>query len=126
MKSVTLKVNGVEYLINTPTVGQYMTIESNKISLSKGEYGGLCATATASAAITLDLIDMVAVLTVMCPDLVSSIKTENILSINIADVKTLMESYNRDVKEFADKWIFEFRKAVDADKSGSTNNSTTK
>lgn len=113
MKQATMKVGGHDFPVHSPSVREYLAIESNKIMLSKGDYGGMCSARTLSSILALDLIDMVSVLSVLCPDLEKhpekGLKTNSILELDMADVKPIIEAYNIGVKPFVDGWMKEFR-----------------
>lgn len=101
MEKVIFKVKTAkftnEYEVNLPTVGQYRDIEVYKQILSNGMYTHLVTSATQSSFNTLDIIDIEAVLRVLCPQFIEDLKCE-IKDLGIQDFAEIKKAYKRDVE----------------------------
>lgn len=91
-----------EYEVSFPTVGQYRDMEVYKQMLSNGMYSSLITSATNGAMNALDIIDIEAILRVLCPKFMEDLKCE-IRDLSIKDFAVIKESYNRDVKPLVDE-----------------------
>ena len=74
MNTKEITVKGRKYEIQFPNVGQYYQIEVNKQRLGKGSYNSLIGNPTITAQRALDMIDVEATLSVLCPQLVADLK----------------------------------------------------
>lgn len=100
-RHVSLTVKGCSYAIEFPNVGSFQNIETMKQVLSKGMYASLLSTGTSSAIQALDMIDVEAYFTVLCPKLIKDLKCKNFSELDLMDYMELNEIYR---KEFIPWW----------------------
>ncbi|NCU26939.1 hypothetical protein EOM86_09505 [Candidatus Nomurabacteria bacterium] len=96
---------GNTYTIEFPNVGQYLDIEAKRIQFSKGTYNGMIQSNLKSSGFALDLVDMAATLSVLCPDLMKDLKSGNLFALGILDAKRLVEAYNQQLRGWMDDWM---------------------
>lgn len=89
------------YKITFPNVGQFQSIESLKQVISRGMYSSLITTNTVSSNNALDMIDIEAYFTVLCPDLIKDLKCDKFSNLGIIDYLVIKESYD---KQFIPWW----------------------
>lgn len=95
-----IKVKGQEYEIIFPNVGQYYRIETLKQSLSKGYYNALLRSEMYTASNALDMIDIEATLTVICPKLIEDLKVKNFSELGLKDFQEIRKIYRTEVMPF--------------------------
>ena len=100
-KNLVFNVKGNSYNIEFPTVGQFQTIESLKQVLSKGMYSSLIQTNTVSSNQALDMIDIESYLSVLCPDLIKSLKCDSFSNLGVIDYLELKKAYD---EQFVPWW----------------------
>lgn len=66
-KQITYK--GTSYVVKFPNVGQTIDIEALKQALTANRYGAMAASGVRSMSVALDLVDSIAFLNVMCPEI---------------------------------------------------------
>lgn len=98
--SKNIKIRGKEYEVHFPNVGQYYSIETTKQKLGKGFYNVLLGNPTKTAQDALDMIDIEAFLTVLCPSLLEDMKVEKFSQLGIADYKEIKEIYLKEIQPF--------------------------
>jgi len=103
-RSISIEVKGNMYDLRYPTVYQVMQIEAMKSRLTNGEYGNMVTQGTFNALTALDFVDMVAYLTVLCPELLGDLKAKSIVDMDAMDAKELMDVYKRDVTGWIREW----------------------
>lgn len=92
-ESVQILVQGKEYTVPFPNVGQYCRIEAVKQTLSSGNYSSMMGTGSITANHALDMIDIEATLVVLVPDLIKDLKVTNFSQLGIVDFKELKSEY---------------------------------
>lgn len=97
-KEITVK--GRKYEIQFPNVGQYYQIEVNKQRLGKGSYNSLIGNPTITAQRALDMIDVEATLSVLCPQLVADLKVKSFSELGLKDFKEISDIYMNEVFPF--------------------------
>jgi hypothetical protein len=100
-KQISLNVKGISYKIEFPNVGNFQNIETMKQVVSKGMYSSLLTTGTVSAMEVLDMVDMEAYFTVLCPKLIKDLNCETFGDLDIADYKEIKTIYQ---KQFVPWW----------------------
>ncbi len=123
-RTITFVISGATYEIKFPTVRQLVLIESNKASLTHSQYNSMIYMGTLGSEIALDFTDMVATLSVLCPEFVKDMKVESLLDLDILDAKMVSEAYQEQVKDWVNQWIELFRKPEDVKTSTDTKTTT--
>jgi hypothetical protein len=100
MESKEITVKGRKYEISFPNVGQYYQIEVNKQRLGKGSYNSMIGNPTISAQRALDMIDVEATLSVLCPQLVADLKVKSFSELGLKDFKEISDIYMNEVFPF--------------------------
>lgn len=109
-RQIKFKFNEKEYSIEYPTVGQYLDIERKKIEISGGQWGNLIGANTKSSSRAVQIIDCLANIVVLCPDLLKDLKPEakNLMDIDAKDFTILVVAYNKQVRNWYSEWFKEF------------------
>ena len=105
------------YNLSFPTIGEYLEIESRRMKLSNGTYSQMMRSILVSSGVAMDMIDMAATLSVLCPEIMKDLKTQSLLDLDLFDGKELMDAYNRDVKAWVDTWMGIITKATTKDEA---------
>lgn len=100
MSTKEITVKGRKYEIQFPNVGQYYQIEVNKQRLGKGSYNSLIGNPTITAQRALDMIDVEATLSVLCPQLVADLKVKSFSELGLKDFKEISDIYMNEVFPF--------------------------
>lgn len=67
--STTVKIDGNEYIVHYPNVGQQLEIENLKHFLTKGRYAEIASSGSKTGTQLLDLIDAISYFTVLIPEI---------------------------------------------------------
>lgn len=106
---IKITILGHEALINFPTAGQIMDIESMKMALTNGTYGSMVRAAGSGSRTTvqaLDLVDAVSHFAVLVPELRGKLKIDNYTAMPMKMALELTKTYK---KEYA-PWFAEVEK----------------
>lgn len=95
--SINVIIKGKEYKFSFPNVGQYYAIEAEKQRLGQGFYNAMLSNPTRTAQDALDFIDIQAVLSVCCPDLIKDLKVSSLSELGIADFVELRGIYEKEI-----------------------------
>lgn len=105
-KSFTFK--GKEYKIEFPTVGEYIEIENQKIIHSNGQWANLIQNQTISAFRSIQIIECISLLIVLCPQLFSDMNVSSYKEIDAIDFLDLLLIYNKEINPWYSKWFNQF------------------
>lgn len=84
-ESLMFTLKGRSYEMTFPRVGEYRTIEAMKQTLSLNTYGSMSRSMMKSSEEALDMIDMEAYFSVLCPKLVEDLKCESFSELGLLD-----------------------------------------
>jgi hypothetical protein len=106
LKQTTLNfsVKGNNYSIKVPTMGNLIDIESSKQELSKGQYQQMIMTDIKSQWNAIELIEAIANLRVLCPELLKDLKVRDISEIDAIDSKELVKAYKEQFVPWYNEW----------------------
>ncbi|MCK9543795.1 MAG: hypothetical protein M0R03_17385 [Novosphingobium sp.] len=90
---LNFEFKGKVYTIEYPNIGKYRKIDILKQSLSMGQYGNLFRTMTKQSEESLDMIDIEAYMTILCPKLFKDLGIQSFDELNFITYKTLKKSY---------------------------------
>jgi len=117
---IEFKVKNNKYTIDYPNTGQLIDVEKMKAVLSGNSYDGISNQNTNSGFYAKYLIDTVATINILCPQLVKDLKVKSILDLSAVDSNMLLKIY---VKELL-PWFIDWENALNSDDEeldGSTN-----
>ena len=77
-REISVKLQGQEFKIPFPNMGQILDIEIFKANISKGQYAALVATRSQASIMALDFIDAVSTFLVLIPELHSKLNIESL------------------------------------------------
>ncbi len=100
-RTITFNVKTNSYTLNFPTVRNFIEIENKRMALSNGTYSQLLKSILKSSGMAMDMIDMVATLTILAPELMLDMKVD-ILNMDMIDAVELLTAYNKEVKSWID------------------------
>jgi hypothetical protein len=101
MEELKFEVKGNTYSIKVPTVGDMIGIERMKMALSMGYYNDMMRTSTVSAQESLMIIDIQAHFSILCSQLMTDLKCEDVTKLTAEDYLVLKTAY---VKQFTPWW----------------------
>lgn len=91
------------YQMSFPTVAQLIAIESRKMALTYSQYTLMMRSSAYLAQYALDLVDMVAFLEVLVPDLKKDMKV-SIVDLDIMDAQLIMTAFKEQVVPWINGW----------------------
>lgn len=108
--SFTVKSDSAEnvYNLSIPNTGKLREIERLKSIMTGGQYGSIIGNRTLDAKEALDNVDMMANLTVICPDLIKHLKVNSWDELDPFDFKELKKAYD---EQFV-PWYAAFKAAL--------------
>lgn len=109
-KKFTFK--GEEYQIEFPTVGQYMDIENQKIMQSSGQWTNLIKNPTVSALRSIQIIECVSILMVLCPKLFQNMKIISYKEIDAIDFLELLTIFTKEISPWYSAWFNQFNSVI--------------
>ena len=110
IKKFTFK--GEEYQIEFPTVGEYMDIENQKLIQSNGQWVNLIKNQTISALRSIQIIECVSILMVLCPKLFANMKVTSYREIDAIDFIELLTLYNNEINPWYSAWFKRFNEII--------------
>lgn len=106
-QKLNFEYQGNEYSIEYPTVGQYLDIENEKIKLSKGNWGNLVISGTISAYRATQIIDCIANLKILCPQIFKDMKVD-VFEIDAKDFTSLVLLFQKVIRKWYNEWFDAF------------------
>ena len=103
-REIKISVKENSYKVSFPNVGQFLNIEALKATLSDGLYGAMQASRTIDSGFALDVVDMEAYFTVLCPDLVKDLNVKSFRELDIVDVIELRTVFVDQMLPFIKQW----------------------
>ena len=105
-RKLTFVVKENTYSVTYPTVGQYFAIEAQKSMLSAGQYGGMVDSPMKITYDAIELINIVAILKVLCPQFAKdlSINVNKIEDIDAIDFKEVCKVYREYIQPWYENW----------------------
>lgn len=119
VKSFTLKGNS--YKVEFPTAGQFIDIETKKAELSNGQWGQLIKSPTISTFRSIQIIECIATLSIICPQLISDLKVKRLEDLDLIDLVEIYKVYQKNIYPWYTEWFQEFNKAFGDLDSDNTN-----
>ena len=110
IKKFTFK--GEECQIEFPTVGQYLDIENQKLIQSDGQWVNLIKNQTISALRSIQIIECVSILMVLCPKLFKNMKVLSYKEIDAIDFIELLSIYNNEINPWYTEWFKQFNDVI--------------
>lgn len=101
-----------EYTIEFPTVGEYMEIENQKLIQSNGQWINLIKNQTVSALRSIQIIECVSTLMVLCPKLFGNMKVTSYKEIDALDFVELLAIYNKEINPWYNAWFKQFNEVI--------------
>jgi hypothetical protein len=103
-RNLTFTIVDNEYVVSYPNTGQLLDIETGKINISRDTYNGLVNTNTNAGAYSKLLIDAIAVLNIICPQLKKDLKVTSILNLDAIDSKEILKVYVKTILPWLNEW----------------------
>jgi uncharacterized surface anchored protein len=94
-KSIKLKITGKDYMINYPSIGQILDIESLKSALTNGTYGDLVKMNTRTANEALDIADTIATFSILIPEIKDQLNIKTYTEMDPFVAKKLVTAYKK-------------------------------
>ena len=100
-ESLIMNFKGNQYMVSFPRVGEYRSIEIMRQTLSLNTYSGMARSMMVSSEESLDMIDIEAYFSVLCPKLIEDLKCDSFSELGILDYKELKDLFK---KQFIPWW----------------------
>ena len=97
---LVLPLQGNNYIIKFPKVGQFIDIESRKAILSSGQYRSL----SASYSPAVSYIDVFATFTILIPDLIKDLRVESLFDLDLSELQPLVDFYEGKYLPWYNEW----------------------
>jgi hypothetical protein len=111
-KKITIKIQENEYEVSFPNNGQLIDIEVMKQGLSKGTQDSLLSGLGINANLAWMTIEMIATFTILIPDLIKSLRVENLLELDPMQSKELRKVYVDVYYKWYNEWMAEINDEV--------------
>ena len=92
-ENLIFKLKGKQYTIAFPRVGEYRSIEAMKQTLSMNTYSSMYRAMMASTEEAMDMVDIEAYLSVLCPDVIKDLKCNSLSDLGLLDYKELKTAF---------------------------------
>ena len=92
-----------------PTGGQLVQIENIKALTSGNNYRGMVSTNSIGSDHALDLIDMNAYFSVLCPEILEHLKVNSLLELDIFDLSMVKVVFNDQITPWINEWQTKLR-----------------
>jgi hypothetical protein len=96
-ENLIFTLKGRSYEMTFPRVGEYRTIEAMKQTLSMNSYGSMYRTMMVSSEEALDMVDMEAFFTVLCPKIITDLKCDSFAELGLKDYLEVKKVYKEKV-----------------------------
>lgn len=103
---------GEEYQIEFPTVGEYIDIENQKLIQSNGQWVNLLKNQTVSALRSIQIIECVSILMILCPKLFTNMKVTSYKEIDAIDFLALLTLYTKEINPWYAEWFKQFNDII--------------
>jgi len=104
-RSVKVMLQGNEFVINFPNVGEMIDIETKKALYSANQYGAIKDSNTASSGLVLLYIDAIAHFTSLIPDLKELLKIESFFRLDLISMKEVTNQYVKVFRPWFNDWL---------------------
>lgn len=95
IKEKIIKIEGKDYQVKFPNVGQFIAIESMKLSFTKGKYVQMSLGDFNNNVFTLDMADAVSYLSILIPDLKKEFAPEGWWEMDLHSAHMLVSVYKK-------------------------------
>lgn len=104
-RTCTFKVKENDYSLQFPSMDLFLKIEATRMALTNGTYGQMLGSGLVTSSVAMDMADMVATLTHLCPELIKDLKVDSLLKLDIVDSVELLEAYQSQVEPWMNGWV---------------------
>jgi len=112
-RSLSVKIKDNNYVVNYPSVGQFLDIESSKVNLTRGAFGEMVRSGTNKALDAVLMAEVIAHFIVLLPELNENLKAKNLSSLDIVDFVELVKVYKGEIKPWIDGWYKVYNEAIE-------------
>jgi hypothetical protein len=103
-KECIFEAGGNTYTINKPDIGQLLDIQTMKAQITRGNYGQIVRNLDEVGVMSLDIVDMIAVLSSLCPEVITDLKVDNWSKLDPFDILDLYKGYHETVHPWYSKY----------------------
>lgn len=101
---IEISVSGNDYPIKFPNNGQFIEIEALKARLTRDSYNSMTEGVTTSSQMARYTVDMIAFLSVCCPDIKKDLKVETFSDLEMIDSKKILKIYYKEILPWLTEW----------------------
>ncbi len=109
-RELLFDLRGKSYAVKFPAVKHFLNLEATRMTLTNGTYGQMVGSGLVTSSIAMDLVDMAATLSTLCPEVVKDLKVESILDLDLVDSMELLHEYKKQVDPWISSWLSLIRK----------------
>ena len=117
VKSVKVNLNGKDYIVGFPNVGQQMEIESLKMSLTNNNYPDMARSGLRIHQYNLDLVDGLAYFSILIPSFRKEMKLESIMDMDAFVGKSMVQAFRKQFQPWYKAFVEELHKGVFEDET---------
>ena len=106
-KTKKFELEGVQYEITFPNVGQYLDIENMKMALTNNTYSTMLQSRLRSSFFALDLVDSISIMYILVPSLRKDLNVKEYTELDPFMAKKLISVYQKQIKPWYDELMAE-------------------
>ena len=104
LRKISIEVESNSYDIEYPKTGQFLQLESMKISMSGGNYNAIALGDTVSSQMSRYLTDMIAFFSICCPQMKKDLKVDTFSDLDMLTSKKLLKLYIDKILPWLQAW----------------------
>lgn len=108
-RSKKITIGEKSFIVNFPNVGQMIDIESMKQSLTGNRYGSMASSGIASMYMALDVVDAIAFLTVVVPDIAKYYNIQDYMKLSPDKMSEYTKIYKVEILPWYNSILMELR-----------------
>lgn len=116
-KTVKVSLNGKDYIVGMPNVGQQMEIESLKMSLTNNNYGEMAKSGLRTHQYNLDLVDGLSYFSILIKDFRKDMKVESLMDMDAFLGKHVVQAFRKQFNPWYKAFVEELHKGVFEDET---------
>ena len=98
------EVGGNSYTVKKPTIGQILDIQTMKAQITRGSYGQIVRNMDDVGIMSLDMVDMIATISSLCPEVIKDLKVDNWDELDPFDILDIYKGYHETVHPWFNKY----------------------
>jgi len=113
-KEIIVSIQGKNYTVSYPKVGQQIRLESRRFELSGGFYSDMGSSMAVETFNALELMDAISFFEVMCPSMFRDMKVANPMLLDSLDALEIVGEYRNKIRPWYNEWLKKFKETYDS------------